>query len=71
MSRIGNESYSRWLKDSPCLSVGAKAFLAARRRICRTPFIPITLFGFALDDDAINEWPPARVEPGADLRGQE
>lgn len=69
-SRPGNESFSLWLKEGPVLSLGARNFLAARRRIHRQRFIPITLFGFALDESGgSNEWPPARVEPGADAPG--
>lgn len=68
-----NPGFLNWLKESPCLSVGARAFLMQRFGIAprpRTPFVTVTLFGCALDESAgSNEWPPARVEPGADAPG--
>lgn len=63
-SRPGNESYSRWLKEGPILSFGARAFLMHRWGTAerpRTPWIPITLFGFALDEDG-----PKTVAPQLD-----
>ena len=45
-----NPGFSNWLKESPCLSVGARAFLMQRFGIVprpRTPFVPVTLFGCA------------------------
>ncbi len=48
-------------------AIGAREFLARRLRERRqVSFTPIQAFGLP-----INEWPPAREEPGADPRGRE
>lgn len=59
-----NIAFANWLKSTPPASIGAKAFLASRREIRRTPFIPITLFGFVLDENG-----PERMAAPLDLNG--
>ena len=54
-----------WLSTS--YSIGAREFLAERLRDRRQlRWVPIQEFGLP-----INEWPPARLEPGANPRGRE
>jgi hypothetical protein len=50
MSNRQNKTFSQLLDGAALHNHGAKAFLASRRSERRTPFIPITLFGFVLDE---------------------
>jgi hypothetical protein len=57
----------RWLKTTPPASIGAKLFLQTRYGVRpAVPFVPAHAFGLAVDE---NNWPPARVEPGAEPTG--
>ena len=65
MSKTSSAALSNWLKETPALSIGARAYLAARLRKRAIPFIPICAFGFALDEAGPEmNGAPARVEPG-------
>jgi hypothetical protein len=65
MSTTSNAALSNWLQATPALSVGARAYLAARLRRRAIPFIPICAFGFALDEAGPEmNGAPARLEPG-------
>lgn len=64
MSSRTNAAFSAWLKATPSLSVGAKAYLAARLRQRAIPFTPIQAFGFALNESPETNGAPARLEPG-------
>lgn len=50
--------FSTLLDGTKLPNWGAKAFLAGRRTERRTPFIPIQLFGFVLDEPGPNEGRP-------------
>lgn len=64
MSKQPNPAFANWLKSTPPASIGARAFLASRRRIHRGRFIPIQLFGFVLDEDG-----PKIMAPDSDGAG--
>ncbi len=65
MSSRTNAAFSAWLKATPALSIGAKAYLAARLRQRAIPFIPIQAFGLVLDEAGPEtNGAPARLEPG-------
>lgn len=65
MSTISNAAFLAWLKATPSLTIGAKAYLAARLRQRAIPFIPIQAFGLVLDEGAPEmNGAPARLEPG-------
>lgn len=66
MSKTSNAALSNWLKATPALSIGAKAYLAARLRQRAIPFTPIQLFGLALDEHPEMNGPRLNKEPGAD-----
>lgn len=56
-----------WLATTPPASHGAKEFLQQRFGVRPVvPFVPAPAFGLALNE---NNWPPARVEPGAEPTG--
>lgn len=52
---IDGKQLSDWLKTSPAMSYGARAWLSQRLAKRAVPFIPISAFGFVLDE-APNEW---------------
>ena len=66
MSSRTNAAFSAWLKATPALSIGAKAYLAARLRQRAIPFTPIQAFGFALNEHPEMNGPRLNKEPGAD-----
>lgn len=58
-----------WLSETPPTSHGARAFLLERMGVRpATKWTPGHAFGLEIADPE-NEWPPARVEPGADSTG--
>jgi hypothetical protein len=70
MSKTSSADLSAWLNATPALSVGARAYLAARLRKRAIPFIPICAFGFALDEAGPEmNGPRLNEEPGAALTG--
>jgi len=58
-----------WLPVTPRYAIGAKSFLQQRFGVMPAiPFTPVLAFGLEIEEPE-NEWPPARVEPGAEPTG--
>ncbi len=68
MFKTAKPAYSALLSEMPGNAYDARNWLSKRRdaRRAAVPFTPIQAFGIDL---AENEWPPARVEPGAVAAG--
>ena len=64
-----SQTLKAFLARPPHYWRGARAFLGQRFGVFpRTPFIPVQVFGFVVDEGA-NDVRPARVERGAELTG--